>query len=110
MHARSVLLPALLAASVAASFPLRPLPLPAAHAPVDAARGLVARLLGSAYAGSFEFAAVATEGQLDVFAIDNAASGAIRIEGNTGVALASGLYWYLKARDRAGQGESRARR
>ena len=77
--------------ATAAPFP------PPLHDPVAAASALVTRLLGPAYLPAFSFSVtppdVATGN--DVFTLSPSAS-PISISGNSGVALASGLGWYLK--------------
>ena len=59
-----------------------------------AARGLLARLLPT-HADSFVFETVAADKGRDVFEIESC-RGKVVIRGNTGVAMAMGLNWYLK--------------
>eukprot|EP00730_Choanoeca_flexa_P007387 TRINITY_DN12325_c0_g1_i12.p1 TRINITY_DN12325_c0_g1~~TRINITY_DN12325_c0_g1_i12.p1 ORF type:complete len:849 (+),score=196.28 TRINITY_DN12325_c0_g1_i12:1113-3659(+) len=68
------------------------------HDPVAAAQGIVARQLGSDSVEKFTF--VAIEADLatghDVFELASNANGTLTVRGNTGVAIASGVYWYLR--------------
>eukprot|EP00730_Choanoeca_flexa_P007389 TRINITY_DN12325_c0_g1_i21.p4 TRINITY_DN12325_c0_g1~~TRINITY_DN12325_c0_g1_i21.p4 ORF type:complete len:165 (+),score=8.09 TRINITY_DN12325_c0_g1_i21:55-549(+) len=68
------------------------------HDPVTAAKGIVARQLGSGNVEKFTF--VAIEADLatghDVFELASNANGTITVRGNTGVLIASGVYWYLR--------------
>ena len=66
----------------------------AAAGPVEAARGLVQRLLPE-HADQFVFEQIAPEGDRDVFEIESL-DGRVVVRGNTGVAIASGVNWYLK--------------
>jgi len=58
-----------------------------------AARGLAGRLLGQR-AGEFAFAPIPRDNGRDVFEVE-AADGQVMIRGSGGVAMASGLNWYL---------------
>ena len=62
--------------------------------PVEAARGVVQRLLPE-HADQFVFEQIAPDGHRDVFEIDSD-DGKVVVRGNTGVAIASGVNWYLK--------------
>lgn len=74
------------------------LPIPMAHAeeasPVTAAVGLATRLFGDG-AQAFSFETIASENGTDVFEVE-AHDGRATIRGSSGVAMASGLNWYLK--------------
>ncbi|MCL5019655.1 MAG: alpha-N-acetylglucosaminidase N-terminal domain-containing protein, partial [Patescibacteria group bacterium] len=61
---------------------------------VAAAQGIIERLL-PAYANSFILASIPKENGFDVFEIESRSDKVI-IRGSTGVAIASGLNWYLK--------------
>lgn len=60
----------------------------------EAAAGLARRVLGPAAAG-LRFEQVAADGGRDVFALDSR-DGRVLIQGNSALALAVGLNWYLK--------------
>jgi len=63
---------------------------------IEALNGLVSRILGDKYVDWFEFdVAENTKNDYDYFEISNG-SGKIKIKGNDGVAIASGLNHYLK--------------
>src|SRR5512138_26444 len=66
----------------------------AAEPGVDATRGLLERLVPG-HAGQFELEIIAKDPAGDVFEIESRA-GKIVLRGNNGVALASGINWYLK--------------
>ena len=66
---------------------------PAAE-PVEAARGLVRRLLGDR-ADRFVLEQIPAEGGRDVFEIETV-DGRVVVRGNNGVAMATGVNWYLK--------------
>ena len=68
----------------------------AAAGPVEAARGVVQRLLPE-HAGQFVLEQIPPDGERDVFEIDSV-DGKVVVRGNTGVAIASGVNWYLKYR------------
>jgi len=63
--------------------------------PVAAGRGLVERLL-PAEAAMFDIELIPPEGDADVFEIESR-GGRVVLRGNTGVAVASALNWYLKS-------------
>lgn len=64
---------------------------------IDALNGLVTRILGSEYVDWFEFAIAENPiSDNDYYEICNSGSGKISIIGNDGVAIASGLNYYLK--------------
>ncbi len=65
--------------------------------PIAAATGLITRLLGPNYVSSFTLQVISVDPATgkDVFELDTAQSKVV-IRGNNGVALASGLHWYLK--------------
>ena len=65
-----------------------------AAGPVEAARGVVGRLLPQ-HADQFVLEQIASEGDRDVFEIESI-DGKVVVRGNTGVAIASGVNWYLK--------------
>ncbi|MPQ44683.1 alpha-N-acetylglucosaminidase TIM-barrel domain-containing protein [Clostridium tarantellae] len=58
--------------------------------------GIVERRLGAQYKDWFDFSIKADENDLDYFQISNGDNGKIKIEGNNGVSLATGLNHYLK--------------
>lgn len=70
---------------------------------VDGVKGILARRLPK-HASSFTFEITNTtnapynisEAPLDTYTLSNGANGTIHISGNSGIALASGLRWYLK--------------
>ncbi|XP_065837644.1 alpha-N-acetylglucosaminidase-like [Oscarella lobularis] len=63
-----------------------------------AVQGLIGRLIGEEYVEKFHLEPIApTSGGRDVFEIESGPqNGQITLRGNSGVAMASGLYWYLK--------------
>lgn len=61
---------------------------------VAAARGLAERMLGER-AREFAFESIAPEGSSDVYEV-SADDGRVTVRGSNGVAMASGLNWYLK--------------
>ena len=65
-----------------------------AATPGEAARGLVQRLVGNR-ADQFVFAPIPKEDGRDVFELESR-DGKIVVRGTSGVAMASGLNWYLK--------------
>ncbi|MBN2023415.1 MAG: alpha-N-acetylglucosaminidase [Pirellulales bacterium] len=67
-----------------------------ADGPEEAARGLLRRVL-PAHDGDFVFETIAADGGSDVFEVESV-HGKIVLRGNNGVAMASGLNWYLKHR------------
>eukprot|EP00054_Salpingoeca_dolichothecata_P008009 m.45743 g.45743 ORF g.45743 m.45743 type:complete len:799 (+) comp17449_c0_seq1:3-2399(+) len=69
----------------------------AAGDPVAATQGLVSRLLGPDYVSKFSYEAIPADPATghDVFEIESQGA-VIALRGNTGVAMASGLGWYLK--------------
>ena len=62
---------------------------------VEALQGLVTRILGGQYVDWFVFEVAESPNEYDYFEISNA-GGKIKIKGNSGVAIASGLNHYLK--------------
>jgi hypothetical protein len=70
---------------------------PPLHDPVAAATALVSRALGPAFVASFSFFVIPFDAATgnDVFELGASASPVV-ISGSTGVALASGVGWYLK--------------
>jgi alpha-N-acetylglucosaminidase len=72
-------------------------PVPPLHDPVAAAQGLVTRLLGAPYLSGFAFVVIPADPATghEVYELDYA-GGQVVVRGNTGVAMASGLHWYLK--------------
>ena len=66
------------------------------HDPISAVSGLVSRVLGPTYISSFNFSVIPPDTATgnDVFELDQGFP--IVIRGNSGVALSSGLGWYLK--------------
>jgi alpha-N-acetylglucosaminidase len=64
---------------------------------IEAVKGLITRLIGESYVDKFnlEMISPTSEGH-DVFEIESSGNDQVVIRGNTGVALASGLNWYLK--------------
>lgn len=69
------------------------------HDPVSYTRGLITRILGAEYVASFEIATCAPDASSgnDVFVLAaGSAPGTVSLTGSSGVALASGLGWYLK--------------
>lgn len=94
----AVVLAVVLAAVLAAA--ARPAPATGRDAdPIAAARGLVERLLGAAHVDTFEFRVIAPSARgHDRFELDapTRPDAAVSVRGNTGVALAGGLNWYLK--------------
>lgn len=78
----------------------KPLPsMTALHDPVGSVQGLITRLLGSEYVALFELEVIPADPETgrDVFELGASnRTGTVVIRGNTGVALASGLHWYLK--------------
>ena len=71
-----------------------PMHLAAAPDPVPAASALAARILGDR-AAEFRFEAIPAEDDKEVFEFESAA-GAVTVRGTTGVAMATGLNWYLR--------------
>ncbi|MBN1589659.1 MAG: alpha-N-acetylglucosaminidase C-terminal domain-containing protein [Pirellulales bacterium] len=67
---------------------------PKSASPAQAARGLLQRVLPD-HVDHFVFEPIADENGSDVFEIESI-DGTIRIRGNNGVAMASGLNWYLE--------------
>ena len=65
--------------------------------PVGSVQGLVQRLLGKKFVDSFKYEVIQDQGGHDVFEVDSdPESSRPVLRGNTGVALASALNWYLK--------------
>ena len=62
---------------------------------IDAVKGIVERNLGTQYVDWFEFS-LGAEKDYDYFELEDAADGKIRITGNDGVSMATGLNHYLK--------------
>ena len=62
--------------------------------PEEAARGVLLRLIPS-HADRFVLAAIAPENGRDVFEVE-AAGGRVTVRGSSGVAIASGVNWYLQ--------------
>ncbi|MCF7973552.1 MAG: alpha-N-acetylglucosaminidase C-terminal domain-containing protein [Phycisphaerae bacterium] len=67
---------------------------PVTHASVEAAQGLVRRLLPER-TGSFVFEHIPRDNEQDVFELAMRGSKVV-IRGNNGVSMAMGLHWYLK--------------
>jgi alpha-N-acetylglucosaminidase len=67
---------------------------PATHSPEQVARELLLRVLPDC-ADRFVFQTIPDQDGLDVFEIEGG-EGKIHVRGNSGVAIASGLNWYLK--------------
>lgn len=94
-------LQAVAVASTVAS-PSLPMPLPPMkqlHDPIGSVQGLITRLLGAHYVPLFQLEVISEDpaSGRDVFELGvSNVTGTIIIRGNTGVALASGLNWYLK--------------
>jgi alpha-N-acetylglucosaminidase len=67
------------------------------HDPIAAVQGLIGRLLGPQYTAAFQLQTIAADPATgrDVFEIDVSNSQPV-LRGNTGVALASALNWYLR--------------
>ena len=63
---------------------------------LDETRALVGRVVGKQYQDWFVFELREARNGRDVFEISNAGDGKIRIRGNNGVSLASGLNYYLR--------------
>ena len=61
---------------------------------IAALKGLVSRVLGDRYVNWFDFEVV--EADKDFFEISGGGNAKVKIKGNTGVAIASGLNYYLK--------------
>lgn len=78
------------AIGLAAALPSAPL-----HDPVSAAQGLVSRVLGPSFVSQFSFEVIPADAGHDAFELDYA-GGLVVVRGNTGVAIASGLFHYLK--------------
>ena len=85
-----------LTASLASALSVAPHPAPV-HDPIASASALVARALGAAYVTSFSFVVLPADPETgnDVFTL-SATANPVVIGGNSGVALSSGLGWYLK--------------
>jgi alpha-N-acetylglucosaminidase len=84
------------AASSAAVRPPLQLPL---HDPVSAVQGLISRVLGPGYVAAFTLSVIPPDAATsnDVFTLAPGPGGSgVAISGSSGVALASGLGWYLK--------------
>ncbi len=62
---------------------------------IDAVKGIVERNLGAQYVDWFEFSLGAEE-DYDYFELEDTANGKVRITGNDGVSMATGLNHYLK--------------
>lgn len=98
MHTRKIFVLMLIAAGAFASaslvLPVRE------HDPVVAVEGLIKRLLGAEYAAAFDLVVIPADevSGRDVFEVGGTPSPGhvVRLAGNTGVALASALNWYLK--------------
>jgi alpha-N-acetylglucosaminidase len=88
-----------LAAAVASALSVAAVgaPVPPLHDPVAAAQGLVTRLLGAPYLSGFSFVVIPADPATghEAYELDYA-GGQVVVRGNTGVAMASGLHWYLK--------------
>jgi len=71
---------------------------PPLHDPVAAASALVSRALGVSYVPAFAFEVIPPDASTgnDVFILGGGGSSPVAISGNSGVALASGLGFYLK--------------
>jgi alpha-N-acetylglucosaminidase len=75
----------------------------ALHDPISAVQGLISRRLGPAFVPSFSLVVIpaanssSTSTPLDVYELDTSAQSPVIIRGNTGVALAAGLGFYLKS-------------
>jgi len=85
-------------AAAADSPPLKHVAAGAAHrpaSPVEAARGVLRRQLGTR-AHDFELYALSAEEGHEVFEIASAGNGTVRVGGSSGVALCRGVYTYLR--------------
>lgn len=67
---------------------------PAESSPEDAVAGLAARFLGDRVK-AFAFETILPDNGRDVFEVE-ASAGRVTVRGSSGVAMASGLHWYLK--------------
>jgi alpha-N-acetylglucosaminidase len=65
--------------------------------PIASAQGLISRLLGASYVPAFALEVIPADPATgnDAFEIDTNGTAPV-LRGNTGVALASALHWYLK--------------
>ena len=68
----------------------------AAQKTVSEVRNLVGRVLGKQYQDWFVFELREARDGKDVFEISDAGNGCIRVRGNNGISLASGLNYYLR--------------
>jgi len=73
------------------------------HDPIGSVRALIGRLLGPTYMPAFQLEVIPADPATgnDVFELDSesesvAGSPSVILRGNTGVAIAAGLHWYLK--------------
>eukprot|EP00052_Salpingoeca_macrocollata_P022042 m.190307 g.190307 ORF g.190307 m.190307 type:complete len:803 (+) comp21696_c0_seq6:142-2550(+) len=64
--------------------------------PVSEAQGVLSRVFGKEYLPRFNFSVIPAENGMDVFTVEVGANGVVQVGGNTGVSLASGLYYYAK--------------
>lgn len=67
----------------------------AAQDTIDEVKGIISRNIGEEYTDWFDFE-IGSEDEYDYYEIEDTADGRIRITGNDGVSLASGLNYYLK--------------
>lgn len=80
------------------------------HDPIGSVQGLISRVLGQEYVGTFELSVISPSSGNDVFQVGPGKTARVAISGNKGLSIAAGLYSYLKTNCNAsiswGKGQS----